>query len=82
MFKRKTVGVVWDYDDESLLLQISGRPDAMEEFREIEEFRPNAERFPESIHGLLLGWVKTLDRARNAPTPAQQTKKRRNVPNL
>ncbi len=64
MFGRQP-GQELSYDDQCQLLTVSARPRATEELEMIIAFRSRAERFPESLSGLLKGWDTTVDRARN-----------------
>lgn len=61
---------VTDYSEQSLMSEVSRRPDAKTELREITSYRsrlaPKDRRFfPQSVMRLLSGWQEVLDRARN-----------------
>ncbi len=64
MFGREA-GQALPYEDQCELLTITARPHAAKELELIIAFRSRAERFPESVSGLLKSWDKTVDRARN-----------------
>lgn len=65
MYKRRNT-LLWNQTEEALIAEIVRRPDWKAELDELKTYREQEPKFfPGSIFGLLDGWDRTLDRARN-----------------